>query len=140
MGDLQLLWLPAPVSHHLHHKSLFSISNLSLPSFSLNPSPLVLSLFVLVKSPSPAFLQAPLRYCKAAVQSLQSLLISVRDEQPQFSLRSDFIGKILQPSDHLCHPPLHSLQHEHFVWNPKAEDSGVSLNIHEYICLQLQFS
>jgi len=44
----------------LTEKNFFLISNLNLPSFSLKPLPLVLSLLALVKSPSPAFLQAPL--------------------------------------------------------------------------------
>ncbi|KAK4831170.1 hypothetical protein QYF61_015640 [Mycteria americana] len=37
-------------------KNFFLISNLNLPSFSLKPLPLVLSLQALVKSPPPAFL------------------------------------------------------------------------------------
>jgi len=37
-------------------KNLFLISNLNLPSFSLEPFPLVLSLHPLVESPSPSFL------------------------------------------------------------------------------------
>jgi len=37
-------------------KNFFLISNLNLPSFSLEPFPLVLSLHTLVKSPSLAFL------------------------------------------------------------------------------------
>ena len=41
-------------------KNFFLISHLNLPSFSLQPFPLVLSLHTLVKSPSPSFLQAPL--------------------------------------------------------------------------------
>jgi len=40
----------------LRAKNFFLVSNLNLPSFSLKPSPLVLSLHALVKSPSPAFL------------------------------------------------------------------------------------
>ena len=36
-------------------KNFFLISSLNLPSFSLKPLPLVLSLQALVKSPSPAF-------------------------------------------------------------------------------------
>jgi len=40
-------------------KNFFLISNLNLPSFSLQPFPLVLSLRTLVQSPSPPFLQAP---------------------------------------------------------------------------------
>jgi len=37
-------------------KNFFLILNLNLPSFSLKPLPLVLSLHVLTKTPSPAFL------------------------------------------------------------------------------------
>jgi len=37
-------------------KNFFPISNLNLPSFSLEPFPLVLSLHTLVESPSPSFL------------------------------------------------------------------------------------
>ena len=37
-------------------KNFFPISNLNLPSFSLEPFPLVLSLHPLVQSPSPSFL------------------------------------------------------------------------------------
>jgi len=37
-------------------KNFFLISNLNLPSFILQPFPLVLSLHTLVKSPSPSFL------------------------------------------------------------------------------------
>jgi len=40
----------------LRVKSFFLLSNLNLPSFSLKPLSLVLSLHDLVKSPSPAFL------------------------------------------------------------------------------------
>jgi len=48
---------PAPVPHHPHSKKkIFLISNLNLPSFSLKPSPLVLSLQAPIKSPSLAFL------------------------------------------------------------------------------------
>jgi len=37
-------------------KNFFLISNRNLPSFSLEPFPLVLSLHTLVRSPSPSFL------------------------------------------------------------------------------------
>jgi len=40
-------------------KNFFLISHLNLPSFSLQPFPLVLSLHTLVKSPSPSSLSAP---------------------------------------------------------------------------------
>jgi len=37
-------------------KNFFLVCNLNLPSFSLQPFPLFLSLLILVKSPSPSFL------------------------------------------------------------------------------------
>jgi len=43
----------------LNVKNFFLRSSRNLPSFSLKPSPLVLSLHALVKSPSPALSQAP---------------------------------------------------------------------------------
>jgi len=48
-------------------KSFFCLSNLNLLSFSLKPSPLVLSLHALVKSPSPALSQ-PLQALAAALR------------------------------------------------------------------------
>ena len=89
--------------------NFFLISN--LPSFSLKPLPLVLSLHALVNSPSPAFLEAPLQvleYCNQ-VSPQPSLL---RAEQHQLS-QPVFIGVVLQPSDHLCGPPLDLLQQVH---------------------------
>ena len=40
----------------LRANNFFLLSNLNPPSFSLKPSPFVLSLHALVRSPSPAFL------------------------------------------------------------------------------------
>lgn len=54
-----------PLSHHPLTKE-FLISNLRLPSFTLK---LDLSLQALVKSFSPSFLQAPIKYFKATVRS-----------------------------------------------------------------------
>jgi len=64
--------------------NLFLISNLNVPSCSLKPLPLVLSLHVLVKSLSTVFLQAAFRYWKAAIRSppQPSLL---QTGQPQLS-------------------------------------------------------
>jgi len=56
----------------LRGKNSFLISNLNLPSFSLKPSPLVLSLQALVQSPSPALSQ-PLQALAAALRSARSL-------------------------------------------------------------------
>ncbi|GAB0185682.1 mitochondrial enolase superfamily member 1 [Grus japonensis] len=44
------------ICHSILLRNVFLISNLNLPSFSLNPLPLVLSLHALVNSPSPDFL------------------------------------------------------------------------------------
>jgi len=43
-------------------KNFFLVPTLNLPSFSLKPSSLVLSLHALVKNPSPAQLKAPFKY------------------------------------------------------------------------------
>jgi len=69
-------------------KNFFLVSNLNLPSFSLKPLPLVLSLHALVKSPSPAFLQAPFKYWKAAIRSPQSPLFSRLNSPSSLSLSS----------------------------------------------------
>ena len=61
----------------LRVKTFFLMSNLNLPSFSLNSLPLVLSLYALVKSPSPAFLCATFRYWKAAAQSAWSHRLNI---------------------------------------------------------------
>jgi len=57
-------------------QNFFLISHLNLPSFSLQPLPLVLSLHSLIKCPSTSFLKASLRYLQAAVRSPRSLLFS----------------------------------------------------------------
>ncbi|KAK4823530.1 hypothetical protein QYF61_003039 [Mycteria americana] len=80
-------------------KSVFLISSLNLPSFSLKPLPLVLSQQALLKilegcnkvSPEPSLLQA---------------------EQPQLS-QPFFRGEVFHPSDHFCGPPLDPLQEVH---------------------------
>jgi len=69
-------------------KNFFLISNLNLPSCSLQPLPLVLSLHALVKSPSPSFLQPRFRYWKAALRSPQSLLFSRLNSTNSLSLSS----------------------------------------------------
>jgi len=55
-GATASLGQPVPGPHHLQSKEFLLIFNLNLPSFSLKPLPLVLSLHALVKSPSPALL------------------------------------------------------------------------------------
>ena len=50
-----------PVSHHPHRKEHLLTSDWNLPSLRLKPSPLVLSLRFLIKSPSPSFPWAPFK-------------------------------------------------------------------------------
>jgi len=80
-------------------KNFFVISNLNLPSFSLELLPLVLSLQGLVKSPSPAFLQALSGRHKVSPEI--SLLEA---EQPQLS-QPFLLGEVFQPLDHFCGLP-----------------------------------
>lgn len=57
-------------------ENFFLMSDLNLPSFSLKPLPLVLSLHFSDKKVSPHLLrQAPFRYCRATVMSLEPLLL-----------------------------------------------------------------
>ena len=68
--------------------NLFLMSSLHLPSSSLKPLPLVLSLQALLKSLAPSFLQAPFRYWKAAIRSPHSLLFSRLNSSRSLSLFS----------------------------------------------------
>ena len=77
-----------PVSHTLVVKNFFLISNLHLLSFSLKPLPFVLSLHALVKSPSPAFLQAQFKYWMVVVRSPHRLLFSRLNSPNSLSLSS----------------------------------------------------
>ncbi|KAK4828311.1 hypothetical protein QYF61_025323 [Mycteria americana] len=96
MGHTQLLWATcSSVSPPSLVKNFFLISNLNLPSFSLKPLSLILSLHFLIKSPSPAFL-----YWKASRRSPWSLLSSGLNN-PNPLIPSPFIGEVLQRSDHL---------------------------------------
>ena len=54
-------------------KNFFLLSSLILPSLSLKPSPLVLLLQALVKSPFSSFLVGPFKCWKAALRSPQTL-------------------------------------------------------------------
>jgi len=93
-------------------KNFFLISNLNLPSFSLEPFPLVLSLYTLRKAPLHPSCR-PLQALKGCYKvTPESSLLQA--EQPQFS-QPVLIGKVLQPSDHLCGPPLDPLQHIHVL-------------------------
>jgi len=69
-------------------KNFFLIPNLNLPSFSLKPRPLALSLPALVKRSLPSFLAGPFRYWKAVIRSSQSLLFSRLNRPNSLSLSS----------------------------------------------------
>ena len=72
---------------NLRAKNFFLIANLNLPSSSLKPLCLILSLHGLVKSPSPAFLYPPaFRYWKADIRYPQSLLFSRLNSPNSLSL------------------------------------------------------
>jgi len=79
-------------------KNFCLISNLNLPSFSLEPFPLVPSLHTLVQSPSPPFPQAPPGTGSCSKVTPEPSLLQAEEPQlPQPVLR----GEVLQPSDHL---------------------------------------
>jgi len=69
---------PVPVFHYPYGRIGFLTSCLNLPSLSLKPLLLLLLQRALLKIFSPSFLQAPFRYCKAAITSPRSLLFSRR--------------------------------------------------------------
>jgi len=71
-----------PTNPFLIIKNFFLISRLNLPSFSLNPFPLVLSPQTLLWSLSPSFLQPPGWDCQAAL-SLFFSQPSLHAAQPQ---------------------------------------------------------
>jgi len=79
-------------------KNFFLISHLNLPSFSLQPFPLVLSLHTLVKSPSPSFLWAPPGTGSCSKVTPEPSVLQA--EQPQLP-QPVFVAEVLQPSDHL---------------------------------------
>ena len=79
-------------------KNFLLISNINLPSFSLQPFPLVLSLHTLVKSPSPSFLSAPSGTGSCSKVTPEPSLLQA--EQPQLP-QPVLVGEVLQPSDNL---------------------------------------
>jgi len=81
-------------------KNFFLLSHLNLPSFSLQPFPLVLSLHPLVQSPSPSFLSAPPGTGSCSKVTLEPSLLQA--EQPQLP-QPVLVGEVLQPSDHLTY-------------------------------------
>jgi len=88
-------------------KNFFLISNLNLPSVSLEPFPLVQSLHTLGKSPSPSFLSAPSGTGSCSkVTPEPSLLQAEQAQLPQPLL----VGEMLQPPHHPRSPPLDSPQ------------------------------
>ena len=77
--------------------NFFWICTLSLHTFRLKLLSLVLSLYSLIKSPSPPLILVPFRYWEAAMKSPQSLLFT-RLNNPNSQPFS--IGEVLYPSEH----------------------------------------
>jgi len=102
------------------------MSNLYLPSFSLKPLPLVLSLHTLVKSLCLSFLESSFIYWKAAVRSSWSLL---QAEQPQLYHQPFLIGEVFQPSDNFCGPPLDPFQQVHVFLVLRAPELDIGLQV-----------
>ena len=84
-------------------KNFFLMSRLNLPSFSLKPLPLVLSLQALVKCLVMQCLEIPFKYWKVARKSLRSSLLWTEQHQLSQPL---FIGEMFQPSDNFHGLPL----------------------------------
>lgn len=107
MEDPQLLWATCSSLTTLRKRFLFHLSNLNLPSFTLELFPLVSSLQAMIKclcfsyDPRPP---TPFIYWKAAIRwpPEPSLL---QAEQSQL-YQPVFPAEVLQSSDHFCGPPL----------------------------------
>ena len=69
-------------------KNIFLVPSLKLPSFSLEPLPLVLSQQALLKNLSPPFLWALFKYWKATIMSPHRLLFSRLNSPNCLSLSS----------------------------------------------------
>jgi len=106
-------------------KNLFLISSLNLLSSSLKPVPLVLSLPVLIASPSPAFLSAPFKRWKAATRSPGNLLFS-RLKSPSF------VSPSSQRRCHLRGPPLNLLQQLHVLLVLGASELDTVLRVRSH--------
>lgn len=78
-------------------KDFFLTSYLNLPSFTLKPFPLLLSLHALVITPYPALLQPPLGTGRFLLRFLQSLPFSKLNNPNSPSV---FTGEALQAPDH----------------------------------------
>jgi len=92
----------------LRVKNFFLVSNLNLPSFSLKPLPLVLSLHALVKGPLQLSCR-PLQVLAGCSKVFREPSLP-QAEQPQLS--QPFLpAEGFQPSDHCCGPnqPVHNL-------------------------------
>ena len=111
-------------------KDFFLISSLNLPSFSLKPLLLVLSQKALLKKPLPVFLTSPLQVLKGCNKvSLEPSVLQA--EQPQIP-QPVLIGKVFQPSDFFCGPPLDPLQQLHVppVLGASEMDAGLQVSSH----------
>ena len=71
-----------------------------------------------------SFPGGPFRYWKAALRSPEPSLLQA--EQPQLS-QPFLTAEVLQPSDHLCGPPLDPLQHVHVFLVLRAPELDAQL-------------
>ena len=113
-------------------KNFYLIPSSNLLSSSLKPLPLILSLPVLIKSPSPGFCMLSSGTIRYMVPQEPSLL---QAEKPQLS-QPVLIGEVLQPCDHLCGPPLDLLQHLHVL--PVLGEMYTTFSCHTLVLLKVK--
>lgn len=109
--------------------NFFLVYHLKLPSFRLKTFPIILSLHTTVKSPTPTFLQPPL--------STEKILQDISAECSSSGWTTtishpDFIGELVQPSDHPYGLPLERLWLVQILFMQVAPE----LNIILQMCLQ----
>jgi len=78
---------------------------------------------------SSSWLQAPFKYWKSAIRFRRSLLFSTLNKPSSLSLSS---GDVLQPSYHLCGPPLDLLQKLHIFPVCRAPDLDACSDFYQY--------
>jgi len=116
----------------LRVKNFFLISDLNLPSFSLQPSPLVLSLQTLVQAPLQ--LSQPLQ-ALAGCSQVSSEPSPLQAEQPQLS-QHFLTAEGFQPSDHRCGSsgPASAPSLPRGVWDPERVSSPPSSPVTGWKC------
>ena len=117
--------------HPYYERTFFLISNLSLPSFSFKPFPLVLSQQTLLKSLSPFFFSSLFWYREAALRLPHSILFSRLISPSSLSLSS---LERLDSLVHFCVPPLDTLQQVHVSPVPRAPKLDAVLQVRSLQC------